>query len=308
MKVLVTGAGGFIGRVLVGELLAKGFEAVVLVKDKSKIDGLGWSKRVEVIVGNLNETETRGAICKNVDAVVHLAEVAHVSAGEDQLIQNNLINTINLAKAAGQAGAGKFLYVSSSKAEFPRHSAYARLKRQAEIELLALHEEGPLEIICLRPALVFGKDMKGNLVKLLRLLKKKWLPVFIKSDNSIGMIGVRDFCNCIVLALGNGQLKGQCWNISDGEKYTLNELTAFVRAHLGFPLPWLYLPRGLLKGLLQGMQSIPGLRNNSISLSTYKTIFEENYMQDNSFNEISGFKATESFYAALPSLLREIPA
>src|SRR5690606_21508026 len=98
-----------------------------------------------------------------VDVVIHLAGIAHVGASEADLRAVNLTATLNLARAARLAGAHRFIFISSSKARYPSHSAYGRLKMEAEAQLLAMHHPASFAVICLRPSLVYGPGMRGNL-------------------------------------------------------------------------------------------------------------------------------------------------
>src|SRR5262245_4953411 len=136
MKVLVTGANGFIGSALVPRLVDAGHQVRSLVRRPvSKSPG-------ETVVGALPDSELCARLCAGMDAVVHAAGVAHVNSDASVLRKYNLDATLELASAAKAQGVRKFIFLSSSKARYPEHSAYARLKAEAERELQKLHVAG----------------------------------------------------------------------------------------------------------------------------------------------------------------------
>ncbi len=300
MKILVTGASGFVGSKLIPELLREGWEIQTLVRDPARIKDQPWATQVEIIRGNLPASNNP---CIDVDAVIHLAGLAHVSSSMAELRVNNLDASITLAQQAKAAGVKRFVFISSSKARYPEHSGYARLKIETEQALLNMQERDLFDVVCLRPGLLYGPGMRGNLAGLLRLLESRILPVFIGSPNVIGMLGVNDFCRAIALSVTAAGLEGKTWDVNDGEVYTLDTIVARVRHYLGYKMPVLTASKSIVKAGAAFSELFAPLYKTSFSMSTYKTIFEEHYEADPAFNELTGFKAEENFYTSLPSLL-----
>jgi nucleoside-diphosphate-sugar epimerase len=304
MKILVTGASGFVGRQLIPTLLSEGCTVQALVRDPAKIEDQPWATQVDVIRGSLPASNNP---CNDVDAVIHLAGLAHVSSSLAELKEHNLDASLTLARQAKAAGVRRFIFISSSKAHYPEHSAYAQVKRETEQQLLAMQETGLFDVVCLRPSLIYGSGMKGNLAGLLRILELKFLPVFISSSNSIGMVSLADFCRAIALSITAGGLEGQIWDIHDGELYTLDTIVARVRHYLGYKMPLISVPDKLAKSSAAFSELIAPVYKSSFSMSTYKTIFEENYEANIRFKALTNFKAEETFYSALPFLLKSKP-
>ena len=319
MKVLLTGAGGYIGTALLAHLqalpAASGMELTVLYRN-GRASSAGTEAAAEastdtatglrVLHGDLRDAAVCERACAGQDAIVHLAGQAHVTGKGVDHQRNTLGLTMALAEAAIQQGVRRFIHISSSKAHFPRHSAYARAKRETEEQLLALHHQGKLEVTCLRPALVYGPGMRGNLHSMLKLLLRPRLLAFPASNQPLGMIGLDDCCRALVTALQTPTLAGQCWDLNDGGQYSLDILAQEVRKRAGLARPWLRLPRKAVK-LAAGLSGLLSpLSGSSFSLATYRALYEEPYRLDDSFAAHTRFKAQQSFRSTLPALLKEL--
>ena len=209
MRILVTGARGFIGGHLCPALAAAGHEL------RSSAEGC--------------------------DAVVHLANIAHASASPRELHRVNVEGTIAQARAALGAGARRFVYLSSIKAALPR-DAYGRAKAVAEQALLQL---GGLEPLILRPPLVYGPRVKANFLALLRAVDRGWPLPFAAVRNRRSLLYVGNLVDAIVRCIELGMVRRTC-ALSDGAPVSTPELCRAMGRALGRPARLFAFPRPLL--------------------------------------------------------------
>lgn len=303
LHILVTGAGGFIGSALLPLLLAAGHPVRALYH--STVPAL-LPAGVEPLQGDLLDPALCRQACRDIDCVIHLAGQAHVGSSEAEQQRSTLELTRLLAQAAAAAAVQRFVYISSAKARFPQHSPYAAAKRAAEELLLQLHAAGTLPVVCLRPALVYGPGMRGNLATLLRLLRRPFLPVFPGSALPMGLIAREDCCAAIVAALQPPALLGGVWELHDGEVHSLDSLVREVRGLLGLRAPALRLPRICVQ-LAAGLAGLSAaVTGTALGPGTYRALYAEPYSHDKRFSQCSGFRPQHSFRSRLPALMESI--
>ena len=180
MKILITGANGFIGKKLVAFLsFNTNYEIIALVRSH---DHSCVRKNVKYVVGDLLRMSELHGVISDIDAVIHSAGRAHImdEKAQDPLAEFLKLNrdvTVNLADLAASNGVKRFIYISSIKVlgectdDQPPYSViseanpsdpYAVSKLEAEIGLKKLRERHGLEIVIIRPPLVYGAGVKAT--------------------------------------------------------------------------------------------------------------------------------------------------
>jgi nucleoside-diphosphate-sugar epimerase len=180
VKCLVSGATGFIGRQLCQHLAAGGHTVVALSKHGGPL-----ASGEPTLALDLTRHDPEPGLLHGVDALFHLAGIAHQRARPVDYEELNTEATLRLARLASAAGIRCFIFLSSVKAMGPPPTAavraesactppldaYGRSKRRAECALQEQFTEGPMSVVIVRPTLVYGSDVKGNLQLLARAVR-----------------------------------------------------------------------------------------------------------------------------------------
>ncbi|AXE99335.1 UDP-glucose 4-epimerase family protein [Paraburkholderia hospita] len=262
--VVVSGANGFVGRALCRALLDAGHRVTGLVRRSgSCVDGVTeW----------VNASNDYSGIAHNwpadlkADCVVHLAARVHVmhdtAADPDAAFRaTNVDGTLRLAAAARQHGVPRFVFVSSIKAAAeqdrgqslrenapPRpEDAYGRSKRAAEDALTRLGDDTGLEIVIVRPPLVYGPQVRANF---LRLMDAVWRGVPLPLGGAHArrsMVYVGNLADALVHCATDPRAARQCFHVADSDAPTVAELVRALGRHLGKPARLLPVPAAWLR-------------------------------------------------------------
>jgi nucleoside-diphosphate-sugar epimerase len=269
MRVLVTGANGFVGRALCGRLAEDAHAVVPAVRGACGLAG-------EVIVGNIDGEPAWRSALGNCDAVVHLAARVHVM--HDTAINpltvyraTNTDATLNLARQAAKVGAKRFVYLSSIKVngeatepDRPFHAddppvpedAYAISKYEAEQGLMVITKETGMEVVIIRSPLVYGPGVKGNFASLVKWVRKGLPLPFGALKNKRSLVALDNLVSFIALCADREKsptAANKVFLISDGEDVSTTELLHKVARAYGVmpllvpvPVRWVRLPASLL--------------------------------------------------------------
>jgi UDP-glucose 4-epimerase len=258
MRVLITGANGFVGRALVDELATAGHTVVCAVRRCSDLPN-------EVLVDDLGPKTEWGRALVGCDAVVHLAARVHVMRDEasDPLTEFRRVNTegtLRLARQAAQAGVRRFVFISSVKVngegrEQPYREtdaaapedAYAISKWEAEQGLQMIGAEVGLEIVILRPPLVYGPGVKANFRRLIQTVARGWPLPLGAIHNRRSLLYLGNFVDAICLCVKHPEAVGQTFLLDDGEAVSTPELVGRLAHALGRPTRLVAVPVGLLE-------------------------------------------------------------
>jgi nucleoside-diphosphate-sugar epimerase len=257
--VLVTGASGFVGRALCDVLAASGRRVRKAVR--MPVPGLSDS----VAVGDIGlDTGWRAAL-EGVSSMVHLAARTHVlrETAPDPLAEYRRINvsgTERLARSAAAHGARRFVFLSSVKVNGERTEgrpfteddaphpadAYGISKWEAEQALSRIAAETGLEVVVLRPPLVYGPGVKGNFLRLMNLVARG-VPLPLGAvANRRSFIYTGNLAGAIVQALDAPQAAGRTYLVSDGEDVSTPDLVRALARALGVKPRLLSLPLAAL--------------------------------------------------------------
>ncbi|MFX0197331.1 MAG: UDP-glucose 4-epimerase family protein [Candidatus Hodarchaeota archaeon] len=273
MKILVTGANGFIGYALCNKLLSDHCKVKGIVRSKSYNDRFLNGIDISQLESIGPETDWSEAI-NGMDYVVHLAGRVHVMPNDAQdpfssFREINVAATERLAREAALANVKRFIYISSVKVSGEGKStpyneediptpqdAYGISKWEAEKVLNKIYKDTGMEIVILRSPLVYGPRVKANFLRLLKIVDRGFLPL-ASINNRRSLIYLGNLVDAIVTCMEHPKAAGQTYFVSDGEDVSTPELIRRISSAMGRPARLLPFPLVMLKlaGFITG-QSI----------------------------------------------------
>lgn len=289
MRVLVTGANGFVGRAVCSALAQSGDEAVAAVRNDAAPYAIADASSL-VSVGEIGPDTDWSHALHGCEAVVHLAARAHVMRDEatDSLALYRAINTagtLNLARQAAAAGVRRFVFVSSVKVLGEERAApyteadvpaprddYARSKWEAEQGLWRIAQETGLEVTVLRPPLIYGPGVQANFLRLMRWVARGVPLPFGRVANRRSLLYLGNFADAIVRCSHHPNAAGQTFLVCDGEAVSTKALIGAIAHAMGRPARMLPVPPRLLRYLAGalGKQAEAGRLLGSLELDCGK--------------------------------------
>ena len=290
-KILVTGATGFIGHAFVGFLLSKGGHSVRVALRR---EGLSWPDTVErAYIEDLASANDWSKAVNGVRVVVHTAARVHVmqensSSPLNEFRRVNVQGTLSLARQAAAAGVRRFVFVSSIKVngeatrlgspftadDMPAPlDAYGISKLEAEQGLRQIAAETGMEVVVVRPPLVYGPGVRANFQTLLRAVARG-LPLPLGAiDNRRSLVALDNLVDLIVTCISHPHAANQTFLVSDGEDVSTPELIRRMARAMGRPARLIPVPVWLLKvgAALPGKQDMAQRLCGSLLVDIEKT-------------------------------------
>ena len=260
MKLLVTGGTGFVGKSLCPALVGHGHEPVCALRS--------FSPEMEKIPGSLpffiqsvdENTDWKKGLA-GVEAVIHLAGLAHIRTKKKfdlytPFFRVNTTGTLNLALQAAESGVKRFVFLStigvngkSNQKEVPfrasdlpaPQNAYAISKFKAEQGLRRIEAQTGMEVVIIRPPLVYGPYAKANFLRLMRLVASGLPLPFANVCNKRSLIGIDNLVDAVITCVTHGNAMGKTFLVSDNADLSIRELVCKIAGAMGkrprlFPL------------------------------------------------------------------------
>nr|WP_305406488.1 SDR family oxidoreductase [Photobacterium leiognathi] len=256
MSIAITGASGFLGKNIVKKLAEK-YELSMLLRNPI----VGYEQFFHQY--DLTKGLSDNKALQNIDVLIHCAARVHIMDDVsnnplDDYREVNTKGTLNLARQAVDAGIKRFIFISSIKVngestqlnkpfkfddQRSPEDFYGQSKSEAEEQLLKLAEETGLEVVIIRPTLVYGPGVKANFALLLNLVSKGLpLPFGCIKDNKRSLVSVDNLVDLIVTCIDHPKAANQVFLVSDDNDVSTCEMVqqmakAFGKSQWQLPIP-----------------------------------------------------------------------
>ncbi|MDR3580293.1 MAG: SDR family oxidoreductase [Oryzomonas sp.] len=252
MKILVSGATGFVGRPLCTRLLAEGYNVrgTLLAEENpaSLVKGV-----IPVLIDPLGPGTPWQHTVSDIDTIIHLAARVHVmdDPATDPLTEFRKVNTEGtrqLAREAAKAGVKRLVFVSSIKVNgeesltpYSENSCaqptdpYGISKWEAELALRGIEAETGLQVVIVRPTLVYGPGVKANFLSMMKIVSRGIPLPFASIQNKRSLIYVGNLVDALAACVTHPAAAGKTYLISDGEDVSTPDLIRRTAAALGYP-------------------------------------------------------------------------
>jgi UDP-glucose 4-epimerase len=262
MKVVVTGANGFVGRALCNDALARGYHVVAATRHSFPLSSFMDCRNI----GSINAETDWQHVLFDCNVLVHCAAHVHVSHNSEfnelrEFRRVNVEGTLNLARQAVENGVERFVFISSigvngsetflqpfiADTEVRPYSPYAISKYEAEIGLKALAAETGIDLVIIRPPLVYGSGAPGNFGSLVNWIRRG-LPLPLGAIyNQRSLISIDNLVDLIVTCISHPAAANQTFLVSDGVDVSTSELIRRMGHAMGYPARLIPLPVFWLK-------------------------------------------------------------
>ncbi|WP_313132025.1 UDP-glucose 4-epimerase family protein [Stutzerimonas nitrititolerans] len=288
-KICLTGSSGFVGSRLLYEL-----------KQVTTFQVAGLCRRLPqdtnesafFAMGDLQQADL-SELLRDTDVFIHTAARAHIMKDEvaDPLAEYRRVNvegTLNLARQAAAAGVKRFVFISSIKVNGEAtgngkafgaddkpapEDAYGLSKLEAEQGLMLLGAETGMEVVIIRPPLVYGPGVKGNFASMIKLVEKG-LPLPLGAiHNQRSLVGIDNLVDLIIRCIDHPAAANQVFLAGDGEDLSTTELLRGVGKAMGKPARLIPVPAGLLQfgATLLGRKAVAQRLLGSLQVDISKT-------------------------------------
>ncbi|WP_242675274.1 NAD-dependent epimerase/dehydratase family protein [Phytopseudomonas dryadis] len=262
MKVLLTGASGFVGRAMQVCLRDAGHECVAVTRQSTILP----NGRETLALGNISAQTDWQEVLDGVECVVHLAGQAHVAGKAALNVQAtfNAVNveaTINLVEQAINQRVKRFVYVSSigvhgatsndtfitEASPFIPYSPYTHSKYDAEKALQRLAAHSQMEWVIVRPPLIYAADAPGNFRQLLGIVEKGYPLPFAGLSNRRSMVALENVVDFLMCCCTHDKASNQAFVISDGQELSTTEIVTTLASGMGKRQCLFWIPDLLIK-------------------------------------------------------------
>ncbi len=299
MKILVSGASGYIGSVLVPKLLKKNYSVFGIDRVAPHID---INLFEDFIIDDLNHLHSIHSLDSEIDVIIHLAGESRIDAKSASHHKDNYMASKNLYEWSLSKKINRLIMLSTIKVY--NQDSYSESKIKSESLLIKLCKQNNAKYTILRSTLIYGQGMKGGFANWLKRYKKTLVPDVRNSKSLVRMIGVHDLCDAIIFCIENQAVDNKTYEIHDNIDYKIKDIDQYMRSVIGHNKKYILLPRWFL-WLLSKVADLMKNIGLDIPFSTdrYDILYNNAPQTNYSFFQQHSLSVKEKFMENIPFII-----
>jgi len=265
LKILITGGTGFVGKELIAQLRDNiQVEIIRIVRNSNEV-----ISDHDIVVSSIDAKTDWSGILDKIDVIIHLAAKVHDMNYKDNDDLNNEYYQINtegtkkLVEDASKFGVGKIIFLSTIKVngegggniifkeiDTPKpQGSYAKSKFIAEQYIISNSAKAGLKFVIIRPTLIIGANVKGNLLNLMKLVSRNMPIPLSKHDNKRSVIGLKNLCDFIIYCITNEDCNNNTFILSEQNTISTRELFEKIAYYMKRKILIINIPTIILRFL-----------------------------------------------------------
>lgn len=252
MKVFVTGGSGFVGKNIVAKLVERGYEAVILVRDKDSVKKLGsYAEKLNYVYGNIQDINSLERGMSGCRAVIHLVGIIR-EVGANTFESVHYQGTKNVVEAAKSSRVERLIHMSAEGTSSAAKSKYHKTKFMAEEYLKA----SGLNYTIFRPSMLFGPEDKNFNVLADLIRKAPFIPVIGDGNYRWQPVSVKNVADIFVSAIENRRAERKVYEIRGLDVFTFNQVLDILMKLISIRRGKIHIPVALIKPIVYILEQI----------------------------------------------------